>query len=348
MNKYILTILIGLFFTNTFVSAITPINRVEITPTTASSYVDVDVSAYVDAGKTAGVILEIVNTSGTEYRWFARKNGSTDDWYGVIEDTGHTWYAVGVDSNDILECYVTNTTNVDIFIVGYIKKAEGYFFTNFSNNITQGLGTGSWYDRNLSEYSVGNDIIKTVFLLIGNNSAHTEYGFRKNGSTDNRIADIFAGDKRGAMMSVDENEILEINKENNSFYVYISGYLTDNVYSWTNAKDYSTANLGAYQEIDFSSDIPSGNNGALVHFCPTVNNEYKGNIRSLDDSWDSYYDITKHQYLWTKIDSDRKAEQRVESISLDLYLWGYTNWIYNKINLNKGKINLNKGKIKIY
>lgn len=297
-----------------------PVARTQLADVALSTWTDVDVSAYVDAGNTAGIMLEIVNTAGIEYVWGARKNGSSDTLTGGIEDTGHTWVAIGIDSNDIFEFYMTNTA-IDLFIVGYISNSEGSFFTNAVDKSL--VSTGSWVDIDISGDTGGNTATLAFFLVTRLGAASSNWGLRKNGSTDNRTSSIFGDDLRGAMMSVDGSEILEGQISASLVDFYLVGYLTANFTSFTNAIDYSTATIGSYVDADFSSDIPAGNTGAFVHFFSA--SEYKANIRKKGDSWDSYYDFSEHQYLWTEINSSRVAEQKIENANMDLYLWGYTN-----------------------
>lgn len=299
-----------------------PVARTQLADVPLSAWTDVDVSAYVDAGNTAGIILEIVNPTGTEYVWGIRKNGSSDPRKKGLEDTGHTWVAIGVDSNDIFEFYMANTA-IDFYIVGYISSSEGAFFTNAVN---KSLGsTGSWIDIDISG-DTGGDTAVMAFWQIVNTSVGTthNFGLRENGSTDDRkTGGLFQNDLRGAMMSVDVNEILEGWIASVQVDFFMTGYLTDNFTSFTNAKNYSTGTTGSYVDADFSSDIPVGNNGAFVHF--SSGTEYAANIRKKGDAWDSYYDFSEHQYLWTEIDANRVAQQKIENTAMDLYLWGFTN-----------------------
>lgn len=296
------------------------VSRTNVTPTTTGAWVDVDVSAYVDAGNTALVVLEIVNTSTTEYNWGIRKNGSTDDIRDIIEEKGHTWAAIGVDSSDIFEAYIQNTA-IQLYLVAYATSDEAGNLTN-AVDLDQDV-EGAWTDIDISSHT-GADTAKVAFFLVNQVYGTYMYGFRQNGSTDDRKADIFNGDLRGAMMSVDANEILEYYSEYYEVDIWLVGWLKDNVSSWANAKDYSTATTGSYVDVDFSTDIPAGGNGAFVHFYGSTNAEYSGNIRKNGETSDSYYDISNHQYLWTEIDSSRIAEQKIENTALDLYLWGYT------------------------
>lgn len=319
-SKYLFSLILFFVLAPT-VFAITPITPIEVTPG-STGFQDVDVTANVgsDAGNIAGVILEIVNTDSSEFTWGIRKNGSTDNITGVIEDTGHTWAAIGTDSSDIFEASVSDTTNIDIYLVAYIIEDEGTFLTNA---VTKTSGT-SFTDIDISGDTTGDDVATSAFFLLGIGS-NLNFGLRENGSTDDRIKTHLSGDLRGAMMSVDVNEILEGKFSVADPTIHFVGYLIDNFTSFTNAKNHSAASSGSYIDVDFSADIPAGNNGAFWQFVADDTAEYKADIEKNGLGNDHFFDITEHQYGWVEIDSDRIADQKVESTNMDLYLWGFSN-----------------------
>ncbi len=295
-----------------------PITRQLLSDVTLSMWTDVDVSAYVgsDAGSVAGVMLEIINTSGSEYSWGVRKNVSTDTLTGVIEDTGHTFVAIGVDANDVFELYQTHA-DIDVYMVGYFTNAEAVFATN-AGDVSLSV-TNTWTD-----ITVHADALCGFFLVYAN-GAQAAYGFRENSSTDSRVSAIFNGDLRGAMMACDSGGKVEGRIGNTAIDFYQVGYLTDNFASFTNAKDYSTATTGSYEETDLSGDIPAGNSGAFFHGYPSDSAEHKYGIRKNgESSIDNYYDYSYHQYGWVEMDANRVIEQKNETSACDLYIWGYT------------------------
>ena len=303
------------------------ITKVDVSPTYVAdaTWEDVDVTSHVgaDAGSVAGVLLQIENTLGTEYNYGVRKNGSTDTTNGDIEDAGHTFIAVGVDSSDIFEYYITNSTSasgVKVWLVGYITTDEGTFF---DNAITKVPGTAAtWEDWDISS-DTGAETALCVFGYFRNTSSTVDCGVRKNGSTDAFQASLFAGDQRGFAMAVDGSEILEIYGPTSGFSFYITGYLTANFTSFTNGKDYSTATTASYQDVDVSADVPSGHNGIFGIFYGNASAEYKGAIRKKGATDDIYRDITDFQHVVTEIDSNRVAQQKIENAGLDFYVWGY-------------------------
>jgi len=299
-----------------------PIARTEVSHSTDDAWTDVDVTAYVDAGNTAGVVLEIVNPTGTEYVWGVRKNGSTDDITGVIEDNGHTWAVVGVDSNDIFELYLNDASQVDVYLVACVHNDEGSFLTDASD-VTP-VTAEAWTDVDISTIT-GAETATFAFLVIYNYPSNNFVGVRKNGSTDDRHAsNQLEGDLRGYMIGVDNAEKFEAWVEDkDQVTVYLFGWLTAGVSTWANGKDYSTGTTGSWVDVDVSSDVPAGNTGAFFHLWGG-NSEYAGGIRQNGTSITNNFDITNQQFCWVELDAARIAEQWVESTSLDLYLLGYT------------------------
>ena len=297
----------------------TPVDTItEISPG-STDWQDVDVTAYVDAGSTAGVLLEIVNTTGQEYSWGVRKNGSTDTRTGVLEDGSHTFTAVGVDSNDIFEFYCDNTA-LDLYIVGYISNSEGTFFTNAISNTPS--STNTWCDWDISSDTGGNTAV-CVFGYCYNNSNTRDHGIRQNGSTDDLKASIFQFDMRGFFCSVDANEVLEHYGSSVSTTAYITGYLTTNFTGWANGKDYSTATTGSYVDVDVSSDVPASNTSIIALFHSTDSGKHESSLRSNGSARDVYETVADQCHVWSKIDGSRIAEQKVGSANLDLYVYGY-------------------------
>ncbi|MCK4814574.1 hypothetical protein KA005_02295, partial [bacterium] len=206
----------------------TPVTPTEITPGLASAWTDVDVTAYVDAGNTAGVILHIVNNSVNERTWGVRKNGSDFTLTGILEDTSHTWTAVGIDGSDIFECYVSSTTDIDVYIVGYILSSEGGFFLNAADIPYQRQPTSlAWCDFDIAA-DTGANTAKLVFGLIKNIGGDYDHGVQCNGSTDNRDASLYGLDMRGFIIPCDSNEIFETYGSSSRSDFYVLGYLHDN------------------------------------------------------------------------------------------------------------------------
>ncbi len=292
-----------------------PVARTLISPATKNSWEDVDVSPYVDPGNTAGIVLEVVCASLSKTIG-VRKNGSSDDFKDSTYNWRHYWVAIGVDSNDIFECYIQ--AGIEIYIVGYVKNSEGAFFVN---SYPHQVSTANvWEDIDLAS-ETGGDTAKVAFFIFKAGS-NCQLGLRQNGSSDNRCY-YSESCFQGAMMSLDGNEVVEGKTNSTSYYFYFTGYLIDNFSGWANAKDYSTETTDEWEDVDMSPDIPAGNDGAFFQPYSTQATDF--GIRKNGDSYDNFTDIRGGVYGWVELDSGRVCEQKIEEYySSDLWLWGYT------------------------
>lgn len=293
------------------------------------AWTDVDVTAHVDPGNTAGVLLEIVSPIATTPDWGVRKNGSTDVIIGDMSISAHCWVAIGVDAANIFECYmnIAGGEKIDIYIIGYILNVHGSFFTNsIDKSITI---AEAWMDIDISG-DTGEDTALCAFLMVDLTNSG-EHGFRENGSTDNQVGLTGVLRLSGAMMAVDENEVLEGYIEDLTTDFYLVGYLTDGIKSFANSIDYSTGILSPdWVDTDFSLDIPAHGEGAFVHFTNFVAPVavYQGGIRKNGAAYENYFHLMRHAYLWVEMDENRMIEQEIENVNLDLYLWGYSGPIF--------------------
>jgi len=316
-----------------------PVTRTKLSFTADGSWHDVDLSAYVDAGLTAGIMLIVINTSVTEYGFGIRKNGSTDDFTSdVIEDTSHSWYATGIDGDNIVEVRADNSA-VEFWLVAYMASSEATFFTN---SISKDLSSsGVWEDIDVGAEAGSETPLVAFFALVGGGYNLYEWGLRKNGSTDDFTEDIYDGDTRGGFIGVDENGKCEgFADYHNYTHFELIGYLKANVSTLTNAVDYGASGAAAFEDVDFSDDLPAGSNGALCLFFPANGLELSFAVREKGASYDSYYDAVKQQHVWVEVDSNMEAEQKVQSTYLGLWLWGYTQAAAaeNMVALQKGFI----------
>ena len=297
------------------------ITPVEVSPG-ATGWQDVNVSAYVPSS-TVGVLLHFVNNSGTgTLTWGVRKKGSTDTRTGNSAATGHMWIFVGVNEDLLFEANLSNTTSLDILLEGYVTKEEGTFFTNA---ITKNpSSTGSFQDVDISVETGSEKAVVAFFHVTGPTSAY-KYGLRQKGSTDDWKADGRSSGFWGVFMAVDASEVLQIYRDSASTNFYLVGYLTKNFVPFTNAKNYQTATVSSYVDVNFSTDIPVNAVGAAcVMLADESSTNYLFDLRKKGYGTDRYYyPLWAIDYVVTEIDSNRYAEQKISNALLDLYLFGY-------------------------
>ncbi len=297
----------------------------EITPGSAGSWEDIDISPHVgiDAGSIALAYLQVTNPSSTDHAWGVRKNGSTDDIRNFLEDTGHTWAVIAVDGSDIFEANLDNISDLHIWLMGYATTAEAGNLTNFVDISISVIDT--WTDTDISSHTGGDTAILAAVFLRDTGGAVT-HGLRENGSTDDRRASPIVGSNYlGAVMACDSNEIFEAWTSATSLEMYLTGWLTSNFTSIVNAIEHSTGTTGSYQETDLSADIPTGNTGAYWQFTP--GGAFQGDlcaIRRNGSSFDEVHGLMDQNFGFVEIDGDRKIEQQIANTRDDLWLWGYS------------------------
>jgi len=149
----------------------------DVSPSTAGSWVDVDVSAYIPSGAT-GVILQWSNPTATDYVYGVRNNGSSDDPTidQVAKGNSQGWFMIGVDSNRIFEVYVENT-GIKTYLLGYTMGGVT-FFTNWIDKTPTTDGT--WQDVDISSDTGGDTAIGAIFYVLSQSGNGLSYGLRKN------------------------------------------------------------------------------------------------------------------------------------------------------------------------
>jgi hypothetical protein len=295
---------------------------VDVTPGTTGAWTDVDVSGSAPSGAT-GVIVQVLNTSSSNYHYGVRNNGSSDAWMltgsRVAQDTQMAMFMVGVDSSRIFEVYMENSA-VKTYLIGYTGSGAT-FFTNGVDKST--ATTGSYVDIDISGDTGADTAIGGIFLLKNTAGSSRDYALRKNGSTDDRYTGLIAGSATGALIGVDGSEICEQKISNTSVDVYLVGYVTSGAVLFTNGVDKSTATTGSYQDIDITANIGSDDaSGALLEMNDAGGRHYTA-IRPNGASYD-YYGYNRHNFNICAIDSGDILEQKIANTAMDVWLTGYT------------------------
>ncbi len=302
------------FYARPAAAAVGWITPIEVTPSTAATWVDVDVSSYVSSNAT-GVMLHFVNNSNVVDRTVGyRKNGSTDTLTGDVKTLSHMWAAIGVDSNKILEIYVADTTDVDVYLVGYFEN-DAVFFTN---SVDKSLAVASvWTDIDIST-DTGTDTALAAILTVEGSGSYRWYGLRKNGSTDDYqgpAADVF--EINSAIIGVDANEIFEGIIENTDVDFHLVGYIVSDVTMNTNATDLSLSTTDAWLDLN---TLPSGATGAFIE---VWNGAYGWGLRK-NGSTENIYRLNRHAWGFIEADTSQIVEGYISNTVEDFFLTGYT------------------------
>ncbi len=288
---------------------------VQVRPSTTTAWTDVDLSSYIPAGAT-GVVLHVINNYGfADYAINARKNGSTDNRTQAVEANTHRWLAVGVDSSSICEVYIEHATRCDVLLCGWFTGADAVFQTNATD--VSCSSTGAWTDTSIAS-ATGSQTAAGAFVEHVRSFAGT-YGYRKNGSTDDR--------KIGSMhnwitVGVDASEIFETYIADTGQDAFLMGYLLPEFCSFpTNAVDQSTGTTGSYVD---SADVAKGDAvAALLQLIDTVSSNQTVALRAKGSSDDYYYAIKEQAFGIVPTNTDQLVQQKISATSLDVWQVGY-------------------------
>jgi len=288
-----------------------PITPVEVTPGTAAAWTDVDVSAYVPSGAT-GVILHFVNThTTTYYNVGVRKNGSTDGRYLYQDFLTHSWVTIGIDANRIFETYIGSTTYIDIYLVGYTMSGVT-FFTNA-------------YDKSLSTYDAWLDIncatqapsaIGVIFEVYGG-ATTSNLGFRKNGSTDNRI-NLHIYHLTFVIIGCDGSQICEGYAGDRYTDFFLIGYITDGCTFNLNATDVSLGGTGTWTDL---TALPATANMGFIEVI--ASSKYSYGLRKNGSAEELYYYAYYHPWAFVECDASQIIEGKIANVAVDFFVVGY-------------------------
>lgn len=184
-------------------------NGVALTPS-VGSYQDVDITAYTN-GVAIGAILQtrIQNYAGI------RKNGSTDDLYGMIQPITNELSVVGVDDDEVFEIKqeYNYSPSGTFYLLGYV--VSGAVLHTNATDVTPTID-GNYHD--LAALPAG--AVAGIYFFNGT----CDFGIRENGSA----FDIFLISQRAWFIAkCDSNGICEAAIENGeSANLYEIGYFT--------------------------------------------------------------------------------------------------------------------------
>lgn len=289
---------------------------VDVTPTDDGTYQDVDVSAYVS--NASGVLLRASHAS-TSLKCAFRKNGSTDDFYQVLGQSNHFYFAVGIDGGDIFEAKLQTTGSAWLVeLLGYFDASDCVFFDNATEAPSI---AAAWTDWDISSLTSTDTAIAAICFTYNHSSSPRNVGYRKNGSTDNRTHDVDGYSITGAVVvGVDGSEILEYYRESSFIDPHITGYITAGVTMNTDATDISLGTTGSWADL---SSLGSDIDGIFVEAVSSTA-DYAWGLRPDGDAdfAGNYGDISR-QHGWGIAGAvSDVVEGKIENTAVDFYLLG--------------------------
>jgi hypothetical protein len=289
------------------------VDPVSVTLSSTGAYEEVDVDDYIaslPAGVT-GVALRVINTHTSAMGYRYRKNGSTDDLSGAVTASAQVQAFVGLDASNIFEFYRVSTT-ISIYIVGYFIDVT--FLTNLTDVST--ATTGSWADLDSGQSSA----IGLILLAHPTSTTSYDYGLRKNGSTDDRHNRAVR--KQGDWIIGADAGVSEQYIENNTFDMYLIGYITANFTFNTNASDISLGSTGSY------ADLTAGAATAKANIVEVASSSYYDfALRRNGASDDIYYRVNRHTCIIVGADTSGVSEGKIANTGADFFLIGWANTV---------------------
>lgn len=204
--------LVACFYTDAYFLT----NAANVSTGTTGSWVDVDVdSADANCAGAVGAYVEHINTVSVTDGWGIRKNGSTDNRVATSQDPLHGWAAIGVDAGGVFEQNIEGG-NADLFLVG-CQLTNATFNTDAVNDNLG--GTGAYTD--LTAVTAGS---LGAIYEISNTGASANYGFRRNGSSEDIQQNSRNAGKAWATVAVDASGIAEGTIANTAIDFWQIGY----------------------------------------------------------------------------------------------------------------------------
>lgn len=312
-----------------------PIDPTEYTPTLANAWVEVDLDNYIDGlgSNITGVILHCVNTNNTyTYALGLRKNNSSDNRTSKLYSTTHCWAAIGVDSSNIFEAYVGNTTYIDIYIVGYTKTGVTFFDNAYNKTPTT---LNDW--TNIDCHTEAPNAIGLIFEVNTNDEVSHYFGLRKNGSSDNRVFPAEAHCCFGFIIGCDANQTSQGYIDNPTLNLYLVGYITDGAIFNTFATDVSLSTTYTWLNLPA---LPTNSVMGFIEVAASSCKDY--GFRKNGSTEDIHYFADLHPSAFVECDTNYITEGYIGSTGIDFFVVGYaTDGGYNTtVRLNSPYNNL--------
>ncbi|MBU1067816.1 hypothetical protein KKE60_08520 [Patescibacteria group bacterium] len=199
---------------------------------------------------------------------------------------------------------------------------------------------GSWVDMDASG-SIPASATGVILHVVNTNSfINKGIGLRKNGSTDDRYADLDNKAHFWAMIGVDGDRVFEAKVESTSdISIYVVGYTISGVTFLTNAEDMSLSSTGSWTDIDCSTEAP---NATGLIFEALAGDYDQFGLRKNGSTDDRHSEIYYHYCFGAVIgcDGSQVCEGYINSTNVDFFLVGY---ITDGVTFNTNATDLSLG-----
>jgi len=178
-----------------------------------------------------------------------------------------------------------------------------------------------------------------VILHINNLTwSYSGIGWRKNGSTDNRLGAVYDG-HTWAAVGVDDDRICELNVyDHTTVTVWLVGYFTNDAVFFVNGHDESLSSATTWTDIDISGD--TGDDTAIgAIFENQATGTYGMGLRKNGSTDARTENVTRKSGWIIGLDGSEICEGYVSSTSEDFWLLGYITG-YSTFNTNATDISI--------
>jgi hypothetical protein len=222
---------------------------------------DIDVTAHVgsDAGNVAGVALMVFNTYAGDREVGFRKKGSSDVAFYADQEDAHGFPVyVGVDSNDVFQCYAEVAADIEIYLLGYWLNGEAEFLDD-CQAITP-TGQGAYESKDLSGYFTGT-VYGAMCVYKTTTASNSNLGVQDDAGPD-RYGDLWNAAFHCSVVPA-TSEAIEVRAEWATDVIYVIGAITDSATITKFSQSHNFAAADTYEEIDLSANVPAGAVGAI-------------------------------------------------------------------------------------
>jgi hypothetical protein len=191
------------------------------------------------------------------------------------------------------------------------------------------LTAGSWQTVDISSY-IPEGVVASGVMLRWSASTAGNYttGWRKKGSTDNRVQVLGAGTQVGAFIGCNTSNQFEYYVGDNRQRLFLVGYFGDEAVFFTNGLNKTPGSSNAWTDVNISDD--TGDDvaiAAIFEFVPTSSDSTysRASFRPNGASFDYFdYFSCNHGGFITGLDANEICELKVYSTTYTkIYLVGY-------------------------
>ena len=309
------------------------VNAVDIGAITIDSWQDIDLSTIVPEG-TTGAIVEIINTSTTDYTGVVRGKEDTRDYVSSnnnqeVEDETHRWQIVKVDSNRIIQGHIEHR-QVDFKLPGYTMGTDPLYF-NTPLDVTPATAL-AWATADVSSF-VDDDTDGVILFIVSTKGDQRMYGVREVGSsfsTTNR--DLENRSSTMYLVGIGSNDQFEVyHTDFDDVKFYLVGQTKESVVYYSNDLGVTDPATGSFQAIDADTyAVPAVADGLILRVVRT-DADYISGLRHGDstDAWAPDVGTGTHIQAAIGINDSNAWDEYIGHADVDVTIAAYTRTITN-------------------